>query len=99
MSGGFDISLIFKATIRWIVKAPIWAYRFTLSSFLGNACRYHPSCSAYALEAVDTHGALRGSVLAVKRIGRCHPWGGSGLDLVPPATDTKSMSTGTKRAI
>jgi putative membrane protein insertion efficiency factor len=99
MSGGFDIILIFKATIRWIVKTPIWAYRFTLSSFLGNACRYHPSCSAYALEAVDTHGALRGSVLAVKRIGRCHPWGGSGLDLVPPATDTKSMSTGTKRAI
>ena len=99
MRGGFNMRRTAKITIGWIMKAPIWAYRFTLSSFLGNACRYHPTCSAYALEAIDTHGALRGSILAVKRIGRCHPWGGSGLDLVPPAANTKSMSTATKRAI
>jgi uncharacterized protein len=78
----------------WVVKAPIWAYRLTLSSFLGNACRYHPTCSVYALEAVDTHGPLRGGLLAIKRIGRCHPWGGSGLDLVPPSTDAKSIPNG-----
>lgn len=47
-------------------------------------CRYAPSCSAYALEAVQTHGAFAGSWLAVKRIGRCHPWGGCGHDPVPP---------------
>ncbi|MCX8231813.1 MAG: membrane protein insertion efficiency factor YidD [Alphaproteobacteria bacterium] len=77
-----------------MLKGPIWAYRLTLSSFLGNACRYHPSCSAYALEAIDTHGPMRGSLLALRRIGRCHPWGGSGLDLVPPLNDDKSLSIG-----
>jgi putative membrane protein insertion efficiency factor len=46
-------------------------------------CRFVPTCSSYALEAVETHGALRGSWLAVRRVGRCHPWGGHGVDLVP----------------
>jgi uncharacterized protein len=46
-------------------------------------CRYEPTCSAYALEAVQVHGALRGSFLAVRRLGRCHPWAGVGLDPVP----------------
>ncbi len=46
-------------------------------------CRFQPTCSTYALEAVQTHGALRGGILAVRRIGRCHPWGGSGWDPVP----------------
>jgi putative membrane protein insertion efficiency factor len=80
--------------LNWIVKAPIWAYRLTLSSFVGYSCRYHPTCSAYALEAVDEHGLLRGSLLALKRIGRCHPWGGSGLDPVPLSTDATSIKTG-----
>jgi uncharacterized protein len=80
--------------VRWIVKAPIWAYRLTLSSFFGNACRFHPTCSAFALEAVDTHGPLRGSLLALKRIGRCHPWGRSGFDPVPPSNDAKSIQIG-----
>ncbi len=48
-------------------------------------CRYLPTCSAYALEAVESHGALRGSWFAVRRLARCHPWGGSGWDPVPPA--------------
>jgi putative membrane protein insertion efficiency factor len=66
------------------------AYRVTLSpakAFVFGAsgrCRYTPSCSAYALEAVKIHGALAGSWLALKRIGRCHPWGGCGCDPVPP---------------
>lgn len=46
-------------------------------------CRYHPTCSAYAIEAVEVHGALRGSWLALRRVGRCHPWGGFGADPVP----------------
>jgi len=50
---------------------------------MGRHCRYHPTCSAYALEAIEKHGAVRGWWLAVKRIGRCHPWGGAGFDPVP----------------
>ena len=50
---------------------------------LGQNCRFHPTCSQYALEALKVHGTYRGSILAVKRIIRCHPWGGSGIDNVP----------------
>lgn len=62
---------------------PVHAYRYALSPLLGGHCRYHPSCSAYALQALARHGAARGSWLALRRIGRCHPWGGSGVDEVP----------------
>ena len=51
-------------------------------------CRYLPSCSAYGLEAIETHGAVRGSWLAVRRVCRCNPWGGYGYDPVPPAVPT-----------
>ncbi|HEY8747518.1 MAG TPA: membrane protein insertion efficiency factor YidD [Tepidisphaeraceae bacterium] len=55
-------------------------YRATLGRFLGGQCRYHPSCSQYAIDAINKYGALRGGWKAVKRIGRCHPWGGRGYD-------------------
>lgn len=58
-------------------------YRNAISPLLPPACRYTPTCSAYALEAVERHGALRGSWLAARRLLRCHPWGGSGYDPVP----------------
>ncbi len=61
----------------------IRVYQLTLSPWLGLACRYTPSCSAYAAEAIVRHGPLRGSWLATRRILRCHPWGGSGYDPVP----------------
>lgn len=67
--------------LRW----PIMAYRYGLAPLWAPACRYAPSCSEYALEALDRHGALRGCWLAARRIGRCHPWGGSGYDPVPAA--------------
>jgi putative membrane protein insertion efficiency factor len=60
------------------------AYRLLISPMLVQRCRYYPSCSAYALGAVQTHGALRGSWLAMRRLGRCHPWSAGGVDFVPP---------------
>ena len=59
------------------------AYQWTISPLLGPACRYEPSCSQYAVEAVSRHGALRGSALAARRLTRCHPLGDSGYDPVP----------------
>jgi putative membrane protein insertion efficiency factor len=59
------------------------AYRYALSPMLGRSCRFHPSCSEYAQEALERHGALRGVWLALRRIGRCHPWHHGGYDPVP----------------
>jgi putative membrane protein insertion efficiency factor len=69
------------------LRGLVWLYRKLISPFLGNNCRFDPSCSAYAEEALRKHGAFRGSWLAARRIGRCHPWGGSGYDPVPPVDD------------
>ncbi|WP_139979688.1 membrane protein insertion efficiency factor YidD [Nocardioides litoris] len=60
------------------------AYRLLISPLYGQVCRYYPSCSAYALEAVQVHGSVRGSWLAVRRLARCHPWAAGGVDKVPP---------------
>ena len=71
-----------------VLQAPIHLYRLVIAPFLAPACRYHPSCSAYALEALEQHGPVRGLLLAVGRLLRCHPvrvlGGGDGLDPVPP---------------
>ena len=69
----------------YILSLPVRAYRLVLSPYLGNGCRYQPTCSVYALEALARHGALKGGSLAVSRICRCHPWGGHGYDPVPGA--------------
>ena len=63
--------------------ALIRAYRLALSPFFGGHCRFHPTCSAYALKAVQRFGAVRGSWLALRRLGRCHPWHAGGFDPVP----------------
>ncbi len=68
----------------WLVKF----YRFAISPWLGSNCRFQPTCSEYAIEALKTHGVLRGSWLAARRISRCHPWGGSGYDPVPGNDET-----------
>ncbi|HEX5474028.1 MAG TPA: membrane protein insertion efficiency factor YidD [Vicinamibacterales bacterium] len=70
----------------------IRGYQLLLSPIAGGACRFEPSCSAYAIEAIRRHGAARGSSLAVRRICRCHPFGASGLDPVPPATPARHES-------
>jgi putative membrane protein insertion efficiency factor len=81
--------------LRWARRAaifalsvPIYAYRYALSPMLPRSCRFEPSCSAYALEALSVHGPLKGTWLAARRLSRCHPiailGGGSGIDPVPP---------------
>ncbi|NLZ94721.1 MAG: membrane protein insertion efficiency factor YidD [Bacteroidales bacterium] len=66
-----------------ILIAPIHVYRYAISPLLPATCRYTPTCSQYSIEAIRKHGPLKGSLLAAKRIGRCHPWGGHGYDPVP----------------
>ena len=68
-----------------ILALPVRFYRLLLSPWLGQSCRFQPTCSAYALEALERHGAFRGAWLAARRIGRCRPGGGSGYDPVPCA--------------
>ncbi|CAG0961665.1 Putative membrane protein insertion efficiency factor [Rhodocyclaceae bacterium] len=58
-------------------------YQYAISPMLGRSCRFHPTCSEYAVEALQRHGALKGLWLAVRRIGRCHPWHPGGFDPVP----------------
>lgn len=66
-----------------LLSLPIYFYRACISPLFPPACRYTPTCSAYALEALRKHGPIRGTWLAIRRIARCHPWGGSGYDPVP----------------
>jgi len=63
----------------------ISCYKACLSPFMGNNCRFYPSCSSYAQEAIDTHGAMKGSYLTLLRVTRCHPWHEGGEDPVPPS--------------
>lgn len=69
--------------LAWPLLGLVWIYRFIISPLVGANCRYQPTCSAYADEALRTYGAFKGGWLALKRVGRCHPWGGSGYDPVP----------------
>ena len=69
--------------LAYIVSLPVRAYRMILSPWVGHGCRYQPTCSAYSLEALEKHGAIKGTYLTIRRIMRCHPWGGSDIDNVP----------------
>ena len=71
--------------LAWILALPIKGYRLIFSPWVGRSCRFDPTCSAYALIALERHGALKGSLLTVRRILRCHPWGAHGVDDVPDA--------------
>ena len=69
--------------MRWFLIQLIKAYRFLLSPWLGGHCRFHPTCSCYAITAIERYGALRGGNLAIRRLLRCHPWHPGGVDPVP----------------
>ncbi|MGL5808857.1 MAG: membrane protein insertion efficiency factor YidD [Nocardioides sp.] len=81
--------------MKYLLIGSLRVYRAVISPLYGQVCRYHPSCSAYALEAVRAHGSVRGSWLALCRLGRCHPWSSGGYDPVPGtgATTKREEST------
>ncbi|MFM7606659.1 MAG: membrane protein insertion efficiency factor YidD [Prosthecobacter sp.] len=80
--------------MKWFIRVLIRFYQKFISPLIhavggpGSGCRYTPTCSAYFLEAVETHGVLRGSWMGLGRMARCHPWGGHGHDPVPPKLGT-----------
>ena len=69
--------------MKFILIAFIKAYQKTLSPLIGSNCRFNPSCSHYSIQALQTHGAIKGTWLTIKRLCRCHPWGGYGYNPVP----------------
>jgi len=74
-------------------------YRFILSPWLGSSCRFTPTCSAYALEALESHGAAKGSYLTLRRLSRCHPWCAGGHDVVPQPRSAKTPPSSTLPSI
>ena len=77
------VALSPAGAVRALLLGLIRVYQLALSPWLGTQCRYEPTCSKYAAEALERHGVTRGAWLAAKRLGRCHPWGRSGYDPVP----------------
>jgi putative membrane protein insertion efficiency factor len=72
--------------MRNLIRALIRAYQLLLSPLLGPRCRFHPSCSQYALDALAAHGTVRGGALTLRRLARCHPWHPGGYDPVPASS-------------
>jgi len=81
-----------------LLRTGVLAYR-ALPRRRPPSCRYEPTCSAFALEALERHGAYRGTILAVRRLGRCHPWGGAGYDPVPEAGTPEKAGMATVRTL
>jgi putative membrane protein insertion efficiency factor len=93
VSGGSGRDVRELSVAGWLLVGLLTGYRRFISPLLGPRCRFYPSCSAYALEAVQLHGALRGSWLAARRLGRCHPFHPGGIDPVP-GSDLAQASAG-----
>lgn len=79
--------------MKWLLIGLVRGYQLVISPYLGPTCRYYPSCSAYAVEALRVHGAAKGSWLAARRLLRCHPWSPGGVDHVPPRHDHSPART------
>ncbi len=86
------VRMIFMNPAIFTLRILIRAYQIVVSPFIPAHCRYWPTCSVYALKAVREHGALSGGWLAARRVGRCHPWGGSGYDPVPEYHDENAAN-------
>jgi len=69
--------------VKYVLIGFVRLWRRIISPLYGDVCKYHPTCSAYGLRALEVHGAIRGSWLTIRRIGRCHPWSMGGVDYVP----------------
>ncbi len=78
--------------LAWVLLLPVHVYRKVLSPLLPPTCRFYPSCSAYAVEALTVHGALRGGWLTLRRLLRCGPWHPGGLDPVPPPRSARAVA-------
>ena len=78
--------------LAWPLLWLVWFYRYAISPLIGANCRYQPTCSVYAEEALRKYGAIKGGWLTLKRLGRCHPWGGSGYDPVPDLEESDDES-------
>lgn len=70
--------------LSWLLMVPIYIYKYSISPLLSPSCRHEPTCSQYAIEAIQIHGPFKGFWLGTKRILKCHPWGTHGYDPVPP---------------
>jgi uncharacterized protein len=79
--------------LKKLLIAFVRLYQILLSPLLGRNCRHYPTCSSYTIEAISVHGPLKGGWLGIKRISRCHPWGTSGFDPVPPKSANKNKGT------
>lgn len=77
------MSNLLRKLLLWLLLLPIYFYKSVISPITPPSCRYTPSCSTYAIEALKKHGPFKGLYLAIRRILRCHPWGGKGYDPVP----------------
>ncbi|NPD82554.1 membrane protein insertion efficiency factor YidD [Prevotella sp. PINT] len=77
------LAKLLKNCVKWLLLAPIWFYQHAISPFTPSACRFTPTCSEYMRQAIIKHGSVKGLWLGIRRILRCHPWGGSGYDPVP----------------
>jgi uncharacterized protein len=81
--------------MRNLIRALIRAYQLLVSPLLGPRCRFHPSCSQYALDALAAHGTVRGGALALRRLSHCHPWHPGGYDPVPASAEVPDMASRT----
>lgn len=82
------MSAVIARSLSAVIALPVLLWRLT-APLRTPRCRFHPTCSTYALEALSVHGPLRGTWLAVRRLGRCHPWNPGGIDAVPPARSSR----------
>jgi putative membrane protein insertion efficiency factor len=78
------VSLLVRKGLTLVLRVLIKTYQYTISPLIPDSCRFYPTCSRYSLEALDTHGVIKGLILSAWRIMRCNPWGGHGYDPVPP---------------